>query len=137
RLAEAARNKDHGVYRLARSRVDAIRSQADREAEADVILGELEALAHKPGPILTEVVELNRRWQALDMNGDAERLARSQSARRAVQARLEREQEESRARSRLETNVREWIESLHAASEPDSSMLLQFRDRLAELRGEA
>jgi hypothetical protein len=137
RLAEAARNKDHGVYKLARSRVDAIRSQADRQAEADVILSELEALAHKPGAILTEVVELNRRWQALDMNGDAERLARSQSARRAVQARLEREQEEQRARSRLETSAREWIQSLHASSEPDSSVVLQFRERLSELRAEA
>ena len=137
RLAEAARNKDHGVYRLARSRVDAIKTQADQAAEADVILAELEALAHKPGAILTEVVDLNRRWQALDMNGDAARLARSQAARRAVQARLEREQEEQRARSRLEAAAREWIDSLQALDEPDSDAMFGLRNRLAELRAEA
>src|SRR5688572_1436842 len=137
RLAEAARNKDHGVYRLARSRVDAIKTQVDRAVEADVILSDLEALAHKPGPILTEVVELNRRWQALDMNGDSARLARSQAARRAVQARLEREQEEQRARSRLEAAVREWIDSLQTLNEPDSEALLGLSNRLLELRAEA
>jgi hypothetical protein len=137
RLAEAARNKDHGVYRLARSRVDAIKTQVDRAAEADVILSDLEALAHKPGPILTEVVELNRRWQALDMNGDSARLARSLAARRAVQARLEREQEEQRTRNRLEAAVREWIDALQALNEPDSDAMLGLRNRLAELRAEA
>src|SRR5690606_13151812 len=30
RLAEAARNKDHGVYRLARSRVEALKMRADQ-----------------------------------------------------------------------------------------------------------
>ena len=45
RLAEAARNKDHGVYRLARSRVDAIKSQVDRAAEADIILSDDDALS--------------------------------------------------------------------------------------------
>ena len=137
RLAEAARNKDHGVYRLARQRVDAIRTRADQSAEADAILSELELLAAKPGPILSEVVELNRRWQALDMSHDAARLARSQAARREVQARLEREQEESRAKSRLEESVREWSASLAALTEPDSEALVQARNQLVILREEA
>lgn len=137
RLAEAARNKDHGVYRLARSRVDAIKTRAERAVEADIILDELEALAHRPGPILTEVVELNRRWQALDMNTEPARLARAQAARRAVQARLEREQDEQRARSRLESVAREWTESLQSLEEPDSGALIELRERLAQLRAEA
>ena len=46
------------------------RKYRDRE-----ILSELEALAAEPGPILSAVIELNRRWQALDMDRDAARLA--------------------------------------------------------------
>ena len=71
RLADAARNKDHGVARLARQRIDAIAERESQAAEADAILAQLEALATKPGPILTAVIELNRRWQALDLGDDA------------------------------------------------------------------
>ena len=54
-----------------RSRIAPIRA-----AEADAILDELEALATKPGPILSAVVELNRRWEALKLADDPLRLAR-------------------------------------------------------------
>ena len=71
KLADAARNKDHGVSRLARKRIDALADRAGQASEADAILAQLEALATTPGPILTAVIELNKRWQALDIGADA------------------------------------------------------------------
>jgi hypothetical protein len=137
-LAEAARTRDHGVYRSVRQRLDAIKLRADQTAEAERVLEQLEALVAKPGPILSEVVELNRRWQALDMSGDPQRQARCESARRAVQERLEREQEEQRARARFEASVKDWCERLQALVElPDSAALAQMRAELAELQAQA
>ncbi|MBI2317158.1 MAG: DUF349 domain-containing protein [Betaproteobacteria bacterium] len=91
KLAEAARNKDHGVARLARQRMDAIENRRDQEAQADAIIAQLEALAEDPGAILTAVVDLDRRWQGLDMGADSERLARHDAARRIIQTRFDRE----------------------------------------------
>lgn len=136
-LAESVRTKDHGVYRSVRQRLDAIKTRIEQDAEADRVLEQLEALATRPGPILTEVVELNRRWQALDMSADVERLARSESARRAVQARLEREQDEQRARSRQDARLREWCDAVRSTKEtPESAALPKWRDELVELRTE-
>ncbi len=55
-----------------------------------------------PGPILTAVIELNRRWQALDLGDDPPRLARCDAARQTLQARFDREHDEQRARTRFE-----------------------------------
>jgi len=131
KLAAAAKNRDHGVARLARQRIDAMEERLDQKAEADAILAQLEALAVKPGPILTAVVELNRRWQALDMSGDTARLARCEAARQAVLARFEREQEEQRARARFERGVREWLAALAPPAAADA--LGGLRTELAAL----
>lgn len=137
-LAEAVRTKDHGVYRSVRQRLDAIKTRIEQDAEADQVLAQLETLATRPGAILTEVVELNRRWQVLDMSADATRLARCDAARRAVQERLEREQDEQRARSRQEARLKEWCERLRSTQEtPDSSALMQWRAEFDELRAES
>jgi len=98
-LVEAAKNKDRGVARLARQRLDAMKNREGQATEADAVLAQLEALAGTPGPILTAVVELNRRWQALDMSADSARLERCDAARRALQARFDREQAEQAARA--------------------------------------
>ncbi len=135
KLAAAAKNKDHGVARLARQRIDAIEERIDQKIEADAILAQLEALATRPGPILTAVVELNRRWEALDMSSDTERLARCDAARQAVLARFEREQEEQRARARFERRLREWIMALGPPAAPDA--LAGLRTELAALRDDA
>ena len=135
KLTAAAKNKDHGVARLARQRVDAMEDSLDQKVEADAILAELEALATKPGPILTAVVELNRRWQALDMSGDTARLARCDAARQAVLARFDREQDEQRARAGFERRLREWLATLGAPAAPDA--LAGLRTELAALREEA
>jgi hypothetical protein len=107
RLAEAAKNKDHGVARIARQRLDALAERQAQADKADAILAQLEELAAKPGPILSAVVELNRRWLALDLSGDAERLARCDAARAQLQARFDREHEEQRTRARFERRLRE------------------------------
>ncbi len=135
KLAEAAKNKDHGVARLARQRVDAMEDSLDQKVEADAILAELEALATKPGPILTAVVELNRRWQALDMSADSARLARCAAARQSVLARFDREQEEQRARARFEHRLNEWLATLGPPAATDA--LASLRIELAVLREEA
>jgi len=119
KLGDAVRNKDHGVARLARQRLDAIEDRANQEAAADGILAELEALAVRPGPIVTSLIELDRRWQALDMRSDEARLARCDAARRTIQERFDREQEEQRARLRFERGLREWIEALEAPAAAD------------------
>jgi hypothetical protein len=135
KLAESSRNKDHGVSRIARQRIDAIKNRIDLSAEADAILDQLEALAGKPGPVLTEMVELNRRWLALDMSADPARLARGEEARKALQARLDRDQETLKSKARLEANLEDWLASLPARAENGS--LDEIRIELADLREEA
>jgi DNA repair protein SbcC/Rad50 len=137
KLADAAKNKDHGVARLARQRIDAIKQRQAQDAAADAIIAQLEALATEPGPILTAVIELNRRWQALDLAGEAARLARCEIARQAIQARFEREQNEQRARSQFERRLGEWIEALGSAAPDAPDALIAVRTELAALRDEA
>ena len=134
RLADAAKNKDHGVARLARQRIDTMRQREDRDAEADAVIAQLEALANEPGPILTAVIELNRRWQALDLNEAGTRLERCEQARQSIQARFEREQNEQRARAQFERSLGDWLSALDAAA-PDG--LEALRAALAQLREDA
>lgn len=137
KLSDLAKNKDHGVARLAKQRLDAMKNRFAQGAEADAILSQLEALAAEPGPILTAVVELNRRWQVLDMSGDAARLARCDAARQTIQTRFDREQEEQRAKSQYERRVREWIAALGTVAPTSSETLTDARATLSSLREEA
>ena len=137
RLADAAKNKDHGVARLARQRLDAIKQRQERNAEADAVIAQLEALATEPGPILTAVIELNRRWQALDLGGETARLERCEIARQAIQARFEREQNEQRTRLQFERRLSAWIEAVGSVAPAAPDALATMRDELAALRDEA
>jgi hypothetical protein len=114
-LADAAKNKDRGVARLARQRIDAINDRLRQQAEADAITAQLESLAGDSGPIHSAVVGLDRRWQALDMAGDPARLACYAAARQTIQARFDREQETQRSRLQFERKLRAWIEALEPA----------------------
>ena len=134
-LLDAARNKDRGVMRLAKHRLEAMKDRAGQDTEADAILGQLEALAGTPGPILTAVVDLNRRWQALDMTQDAARLERCDAARRALQARFDREQAEQAGRAKFDRRVNDWIGALAAPDGPEA--IKGLRGDLAALRAEA
>ena len=119
----------------AKQRLLALKGRAGQEAEADEILTALEALAAQPGAILSAVVELNRRWQALDLSGDAGRLSRLESARSALQARFDREQAEQLAKSKVTRRVQEWIAAL---APPETSEGLEaLRAQLVALREEA
>ena len=135
KLADAARNKDHGVHRLARQRIEAIKDRLGQSSVADSVLAHLEELAHKPGAILTEMVELNRRWQALDTSADAERVARFDTARRNLQARLDREQDELKSKLRFEQALKEWEQTL--AIRAETEQLDGLRNELAVHRQDA
>ena len=137
KLAEAAKNKDHGVARLARQRMDAIKQRQEQEAEADAIVAQLEALAIEPGPILTAVIEIDRRWQALDLAGKAARIARCEAARQVIQTRFEREQSEQRGKVQFERKLKEWIAVLGTAAPAAPDALAAMRTELAALRDEA
>ncbi|MCM2328540.1 MAG: DUF349 domain-containing protein [Lysobacter sp.] len=134
-LLGKAKNKDRGVARLAKQRLEAMKNREGQATEADDILAQLEALAGTPGPILTAVVDLNRRWQALDMRDDPARLERCDAARRALQARFDREQAEQAARARFERRVVEWTTALSAPDGPEA--LKDLRLQLEALREEA
>jgi len=135
KLLAAAGPKDRGVARLAKERLESLKDRAAQEAAADEILARLESLAADPGPVLMAVVDLNRRWKALDLAGDATRLARVDAARAALQARFEREQAEASARARLERDVRDWASQLAAPESAEA--LAAARERLADLRAQA
>ena len=135
KLADAARNKDHGVARLARKRFEAITDHADRTAAADTILAQLEALATAPGAILTPLVELDQRWQALAIGDDAVRVARADAARSVLQARLDRENDEQRTRARFDRRLNESIGLREPPATPEA--LAGLRVELDALRGEA
>jgi hypothetical protein len=134
-LLEKAKNKDRGVARLAKQRLEAMKNREGQASEADEILAQLEALAGTPGPILTAVVELNRRWQALDMRDDPARRERCDAARRALQARFDREQAEQAAKARLERRIGAWAASLSPPDGPEA--LKALRTELEALREEA
>ncbi len=136
-LHDVARNRDHGVARHVRQRLDAMRNQSSQAAEANAVLDALEALADEPGPILTSVVELNRRWQALDLAGDSERTGRAERARQAIQARFDREQDQQRAKAQFERKLREWIDALAPMTLPPSAQIADLRTTLESLRDEA
>ena len=134
KVADVARDKDRGVARLARKRLDAMANRDDDAAEADAVVAQLEALASKPGPILTSVIELNRRWQALNLSNDPARLARCEAARQTLQARFDREHAEQRERMQFEHRL---SESLGRADPPALSGELDvLRSEVVALRAE-
>ena len=135
KLADAAKSKDRGVARLAQQRLDAIKNQHDQTAKADAILGQLAELAAKSGSILSAVVDLDRRWNALNMSGDSARLASYAAARQTVQERLTREQDEQRSHTQFGRRLQTWLSTLAQPATPDASAGL--RAELAALRTEA
>jgi hypothetical protein len=135
RLAEAARDKDRGVARIARQRLDALEHRAQQAAAADALLAEAEALAERPGPIVMAAVELDRRWRALDLADDAERRARWEQIGARLRERFEREHELQRARAAFQRRLAEWLAGLQSA--PATSALPALRGELPALRAQA
>ena len=68
------------------------------------------------------------------MTGDAERRARWDAARQALQARFDREQDEQRARAQFERRLREWMAALQPPVAMDVDALARLRAELAALR---
>jgi hypothetical protein len=126
RLLKGARDKDRGVARLARERLDAINRRIEHADAADAILQEAEALVVRPGPIVMAAVELDRRWKALNLGEDPDRRARWEAIGRRMQERFDRELEEQRAHGRFEERLRTWLASLQP--QPSSVALPALRE---------
>ncbi len=135
KLADAAKSKDRGVARIAQQRLDSMASRAAQTSEADAILAELTDLATRSGAIVSAVVELDRRWHALDMSGDPARVSSYQAARETVQARFAREQDEQRGRTQFERGLHEWVAKLAPPEAADE--ITRQRAELAAFRTEA
>jgi hypothetical protein len=135
RLAETAQEKDRGVARHARRRVEAMTRRVAHAAEADAILAQAEELVEQPGPIVVAAIDLERRWKALDMSEDAERRARWDATTRTLQSRFDREHEQQRARASFERRLNEWKAAL--AASPAAEALDGLRAELLALRAQA
>jgi len=135
RLADGAKDKDRGVARLAKSRVEAIERRTMQAGQADALLAQAEALVGQPGAVVMAAVELERRWKALGIRDDAERQERWDAAGAALQARFEREREQQRAKAAFEHRLAEWLAG-HSAT-PHADALPQLRAELETLRAEA
>jgi hypothetical protein len=134
RLLTGARDKDRGVARLARERLDAINRRIENADAADAILREAEALVAQPGPIVTAAVELDRRWKALVLGDDEVRRTRWDAVGRLMQQRFDRELDEQRAHARFEQRLGAWIAALQP---PTAAELPMLREELIALRTEA
>jgi DNA repair protein SbcC/Rad50 len=135
RLAKGARDKDRGVARLARDRLDAISQRIAAVEAADAILDEAEALVARPGPIVMAAVELDRRWKTLILDVDDARHARWEAVGRLMQQRFDRELEAQRAHAAFEQRLERWLASLDPP--PVASALPNLREELLALRTEA
>jgi hypothetical protein len=135
RLAERAQERDRGVTRIAKQRIDAIERRAAQAEKADVLLAQAEALVEQPGAVVMAAVDLERRWKALGLADDAGRLARWEAAGAALQARFEREREQQRAKAAFEQRLGDWLRA-HVAT-PAAEALPQLHAELDALRREA
>ncbi len=133
-LADTARNKDHGVAKYAKERAEAMASEAGRSAQAGACCDALEALVNADGAILSKVVELDRSYAALQPN--APEAARFASARAALAARFEREQDLQRTRGQW-TKDFEAFKQREQTAEMSAATLTQARADYADLEARA
>jgi hypothetical protein len=135
RLADGAKDKDRGVARLAKQRVEAIERRATQAEQADALLAQAEALVGQPGAVVMAAVELERRWKGLGLVDEPERQARWDAAGAALQSRFERERDEQRAKADFSRRLAEWRAG-HSAT-PHADALPQLRLELESLRTRA
>ncbi len=135
RLLKGSMDKDRGVARLARERLDIIQRRIDAARAADALIAEAEALVARPGPIVMAAVELDRRWSALALGDDAERRARWDEIGREMRERFDRDLEQQRAHTQFEQRLNGWLASLEAPA--SITELPALRETLAVLRAEA
>jgi hypothetical protein len=135
RLLKGARDKDRGVARLARERLDAIDQRIRKAEAADLLLADAEVLVGQPGPIVTAAVELDRRWKALALGDDEARRARWEEIGQRMQRRFDRELEAQRTHTQFEQRLNSWLASLQAPQA--ATGLAVLRDQLTTLRTEA
>jgi DNA repair protein SbcC/Rad50 len=94
---EKARVKDHGVAKIFADKISAVESAAGRENEARLICEALASLVEKQEPIVSAVVDLDRRFAALQPNAPFENVFNI--SRSLIQSRFDREQQSQRERN--------------------------------------
>jgi hypothetical protein len=135
RLADGAKDKDRGVARLARQRVEAIERRVTQAGQADALLAQAEALVGQPGAVVMAAVELERRWKALGPFDDAERQARWDAAGAAAAGALRARARRAAGQGGLLAAAGEWLAG-HSAT-PHADALPQLRAELEALRTQA
>ena len=135
RLFDAFNDRDRGVARLARHRLDTLARRAKDAATADALIAQAEALVAQPGAIVMAAVELDRRWNVLDLGDDAERRARWAQIGARMQQRFDAERAAQQAHARLEQRVDAWLAALQ--SQPATDALPALRAGWQALHEEA
>ena len=134
KLAEAARDKDRASPDWRGNSSMRWRIAKTTQSKRMPLWRNWRRWRRTPGRSLRPLIELNRRWQALNLNDDPLRLARCEAARQALQARFDREHAEQRARMQFEHRLSEW---LGRADPPATSGELDvLRSEVAALRAE-
>lgn len=134
RLYEGAKERDRGLARLARQRLDELAQRARDAAAADELLAQAAALVEQPGAVVMAAVELDRRWRKLRLGEDPQRQARWEEIGQAFQSRFERERLAQQAHARLEHRLDAWLASLQS---PQAGSLPDLRSSFELLRAEA
>jgi predicted transcriptional regulator len=139
-LQAATRNRDHGVAKYAKEKEEAMENAASRQTEAETICTALEELVGSEASIVSAVVDLDKRYAALQP--DAPAAERFALARQAVQARFDREQAEQRERAawlrdfdalRVRQQTSEMSQATLEASRADYAALAQRAHALPDL----
>lgn len=133
-LFEGAKDKDRGVARIARQRLDAIAHRSGQATAADALIAQAEALVAQPGPIVMAAVELDRRWQALDLGDDESRRARWAAASQQLKERFDREVDQQRQHKQLEQRVDALLATVPTTA---AGELPALREAMATLGDEA
>jgi hypothetical protein len=137
-LLKGARDKDRGVARLARERLDAFEREREGAARAEALLGEADALVAQPGPIVMAAVELDRRWKALGLPDDDVRRSRWDEIGRRMQQRFDRELAEQRSHAQFAQRLDAWLATLPTPPlAPPPAELPQLREQWQALQAEA
>jgi hypothetical protein len=127
---EKARAKDHGVAKLFADKIASIESATGRENEARLICESLAELVEKPEPIVSAVVELDRRYAALKPNPPFENVFNI--SRSLIQTRFEKEQHSQRERNVWLRDF-ELLKAVEQTAEASEASLAAAREAYASL----
>jgi Domain of Unknown Function (DUF349) len=131
---EKARAKDHGIAKVFADKIASIESAVGRENEARLICESLAELVEKPEPIVSAVVELDRRYAALKPNPPFENVFNI--SRSLIQSRFEKEQDSQRERNAWLRDF-DLLKAMEQTAEASETSLAAAREAYASLDARA